>query len=49
MARSFASAMPARKGCRAMDAQLPELANAAGNLDGDRACNDRTVERGLDE
>jgi hypothetical protein len=32
-----------------MDAQLPGL--AAGNLDGDRACNDRIrmVERGLDE
>jgi hypothetical protein len=32
-----------------MDAQPPGFMNAGGNLDGDRACNDRTVERGLDE
>jgi len=34
-----------------MDAQLAGFTNAAGNLDGDRACNDgiRVVERGIDE
>ena len=34
-----------------MDAQPPGFMNAGGNLDGDRACNDRIrmVERGLDE